>query len=98
MRSSYRRGAARFRRVSHGVVSPGRRGSAAASSIVEEEIKLKLVPFAITVKQHDRATVISCRGEIDVATVADLELAIDAALERPLLLLVVDLEGVTFMD
>jgi anti-sigma B factor antagonist len=59
---------------------------------------MQLTPFSLTVKQLGRATVIAVRGEMDLATVPDLELAIDAAIERPLLLLVLDLEGVTFMD
>jgi anti-anti-sigma factor len=59
---------------------------------------IRIEPFRIRVSQLQNATVIACRGEVDLATVASLEISVDAALERPIVMLVLDLEEVSFMD
>jgi anti-anti-sigma factor len=58
---------------------------------------LEQPPFSIDVARDDGRTVLSLRGELDIATVGELEKAIGDGLaggER----LVVDLRGLEFMD
>ena len=59
---------------------------------------MTILPFKLRVSQLQHATVIACDGEVDMSTVAALDVAVDAALERPIVMLVLDLEQVSFMD
>jgi anti-sigma B factor antagonist len=54
--------------------------------------------FSAVVEQRDEIVFVRVRGELDLATAPDLRTAIDLGLRAAPSAIVLDIEGVTFMD
>jgi anti-anti-sigma factor len=57
-----------------------------------------MADLGLAVSFDDNAVVLRCRGELDVASVPKLEAVLEAVYEDGVRVIVVDLEGLSFMD
>jgi anti-sigma B factor antagonist len=67
------------------------------STVPDADITTPL-SLGIQIVQHDDEAVVAVDGELDIATVPELEREVEPLWARPLNLLTVDLERVGFMD
>jgi anti-sigma B factor antagonist len=59
---------------------------------------MDLTEFSVSAAARDGETVVTVRGEIDIATAPALEAALDDAISLHPYIVIVDLSAVTFMD